>query len=380
MHIVAAGEKHGQRIWDCEWQDQGKRFHRRLRAQNKGQVLEQIAALCASSAGTAVPWSVAALDFIKAKRAEGKSDEYLRSVDECLAWITPRLSPIVQQTTLTEVAKAVADKTAEASARTGNKHFQVLRAVARWLQSQGRAQELPFLRFRPIPEKPKESRALPAVAISRYLQALPPHILEPVAFCAVAAIRTGAVCRISRADIREKVVAITEKAGKIRLLERDPWIDAILDRALARETRPDAQGSPLFATARGRRWAGPALLHAAQRVWKAAGLEKDMTIHELCRHGPATLAGAAGHEVDELRSYLGHSSRRTSERYVHRDEPTAARVRSEIAPALVGFLWAGDQKRHGNEGIGVEARGECACPQCGHKFHSLQVVTSKSMA
>lgn len=173
---------------------------------------------------------------------------------------------------------------------------------------------------------------------------------------------------MSREDIRPGEIATMEKGRRVRLIVRDRWLDEIIRLAITREIRPDAMGTPLFATRKGRRWHGPALLRAAQRAWGAAGLAKDMTIHEICRHGPATLAGAAGHEVDELRSYLGHESRRTSERYVHRDEATAAAVRAEIAPKIVGFLWAGSPKQeYPAVSAGME-KYETICPCCGHKF------------
>lgn len=375
MEIKPAGHRHGVRIWDCQWQDRGRRFHRRLRG-SRSEVMGQIAALCAEQAGESIGWARAGQLFNEAKAAAGRSPGYLRRVDEALAWWLPRLPESVQETRLVQIAEAVALKAKETSARTANLHWQVLRAVARWLQSQGKAGDLPFLRFRSLPESPKASRALPAQEIARYLQALPEHVQLPVACCAVACLRTGAVCRLSREDVQPGEIAVMEKGRRVRLVVRDKWLDEIIRRTVAREVRPDAIGTPLFVTRRGRRWKGTALLQAAQRAWKAAGLAPDMTIHEICRHGPATLAGAAGHEVDELRSYLGHESRRTSERYVHRDEATAAAVRAEIAPEIVGFLW-GEGKNLGDSAVFAGTKKyEMACPKCGHKFLASEQVAS----
>lgn len=370
MRLKAIGKRLGKTVWDAHWQDRGREFHRRIRAASRVEALAEIARISGEAAGESVPWASAVAWFLEAKRLAKRSASYLTMIEETTTWCLPRLPATVQATTLAEVARLVEEKAKAATARTANKHWSILRAIGRWLQSQGRAGELPWLRFRALPEAPKARRALSAEEARRYIEALPPQSRLPVAFAAAAACRSGAVCALSRADISPTEITLREKGGRPRRLVRDPWLDAILGAALQRDLRGDSKGYPVFGTRAGRRWATAALLHACQRAWRRAGLDKTMTIHELCRHTLATMAGAAGYGVDALRSYLGHDSRASSARYAHRDEAVAARLRAEFAPQIVGFLSAEAPGTRDIGGAAGKSRDTCVCPACGHKFQS----------
>lgn len=302
----------------------------------------------------------------------------------------------MRETTLDQVARAIHEKAREASPQTANKHWRNLRAVARWAQAQGRAGDLPFLRLRSLDAAPAERRGICPERVREHIECLPEHIRLPVAFAVITTARSSAVCGLNVVDISPREIVLREKRRKVRRMPRDRWIDAVLVLAAKRATIADGQGRPVFARANGRRWTADQLLHQAQSAWRRENqrrrlaakrrklgpeqlLAEDMTLHELARHAPGTLAGAMGCEVDEIRSYLGHDSRASSEGYVHRDEQTAARIRAAIAPRLVGFLSADSPPPAGFACPDPAAPPSVSCPRCGHKFRLLQGDTQISM-
>ena len=107
------------------------------------------------------------------------------------------------------------------------------------------------------------------------------------------------------------------------------------------------------------------LLHAAQRAWVRAGLEKKK-IHEL-RH---TLGTSASRSFDRrmIQAAMRHLDESSAEAYFHPDEEMAAEVRQKIVTDLSQF----EAKSRENEGrettVTATKGGECTCPYCHRKF------------
>ncbi len=124
----------------------------------------------------------------------------------------------------------------------------------------------------------------------------------------------------------------------------------------------------LFVNKAGTAWNHMSLLRAAQRFWKAAGLEKKK-IHEV-RHTLGTIAGK-NFTLGMVQAAMGHRSRASSEVYFHPDEEMAATVRQKIVPKLYQKpkkATPNDPSPHTIIIDGDEERGEYVCPCCSCKL------------
>ncbi len=124
----------------------------------------------------------------------------------------------------------------------------------------------------------------------------------------------------------------------------------------------------LFVNTAGLGWNHMSLLRAAQRYWKAAGLEKKK-IHEV-RHTLGTMAGK-NFTLGMVQAAMGHRSRASSEVYFHPDEEMASTVRQK----LVTKLYQKQEKAGQDESLPSiiiinedEERGEYLCPCCSRKL------------
>jgi len=122
--------------------------------------------------------------------------------------------------------------------------------------------------------------------------------------------------------------------GSVRIIP----ITARLGRLLSRLLRgPIVPGRFIFPNLRGREWTHGALRLAIGRTRKAAGIPTDASgeaiVAYTLRHSGATAAVRAGVRDFRLAELMGHSTTRTTQRYVHLCPEDALRDAATIAAA-----------------------------------------------
>lgn len=125
--------------------------------------------------------------------------------------------------------------------------------------------------------------------------------------------------------------------GAVRVIP----ITARLGRLLVRLLRgPVTPGRFIFANSRGREWSGNGLRLAVRRTRDAAAIAADAFGENLVaytlRHSGATAAVRAGVRDFRLAELMGHSTTRTTQRYVHLCPEDALRDAAAIAAARRG--------------------------------------------
>lgn len=356
--------------FDCQWKASGQHYHRRLKGRDKADILRQIAEMSHRAAPGSLTWRDGYKHYEKAKQEGGTQITSLVESARSIDYIAKHVgeTTAVEATTRKAFGEFLAKRAADSSPQTANKDLRNLRAIARWLRSQGHIEQIPFEHVPALPAKPAKRNPVPLDRLQAYQDALPPHILLPLQFALAVGCRSRAICQLSWPDVLPEIVILHEKRGKERKLLRDPVINAILEKAAGSQGAEYGK-ERVFLNAKRKPWDQKSLLRSASAVWKAAGLEP-VLVHEL-RHTFGNEAGKKFH-ADQIRAAMGHDSRVSSQGYVHPDEKTAAEVRAAIYPALLPSLLplgdisrreetAGDKSRQSRKGL-------ACCPKCGHKF------------
>lgn len=133
--------------------------------------------------------------------------------------------------------------------------------------------------------------------------------------------RPGEFCRLKieeHIDWQTRLISINEhktarKTGKPRLIPIGQKLEPILREAIGDRTE-----GFVFLTDRGRPWEPGHLSAMHRQLRDRAGLDKEIVLY-LARHRFGTELIRAGLDIKAVADLMGHSSVKTTERYVHRD-------------------------------------------------------------
>ena len=252
------------------------------------------------------------------------------------------------------------------SARTVNKHRAVISAVFGYGAKKHRlANPAHSADRRREPEPgaltyytPEEVEAIArALEDGRHRSEIPPAVpdaereaaedhqdAELIRVAAYTGLRQGELLALKWGDVEFGAEAITvsralsagipssPKSGKIRRVPLSDQASAALDRLSRRDHFTDADDL-VFANALGRPLDDSALRRRYRRAQKAASV-RELRFHDL-RHSFGSHLAAAGVDVVTIKSAMGHSALRTTERYLHARAPSeqAALFSRAFAPA-----------------------------------------------
>lgn len=216
-------------------------------------------------------------------------------------------------------------------------------------------------------QKVRERRSpLPHDQVGAYLDALPPPVRRPVLLILYYGLRSTAVSDLTSASIEGNTLVALDKGNILRRIPIDPMLKVVLAEAMEHRARFPSPGPRLFLTARGAAWNRTSLLHAAQKAWKNAGLERKK-IHEV-RHTLGTLAGKS-FTPGMVQAAMGHRSRKSAEVYFHPTEEMAAEVRRKIITELSQSEVKVDEKPETLPRITFTKNGVYTCPCCASKLN-----------
>jgi integrase/recombinase XerD len=214
--------------------------------------------------------------------------------------------------------------------------FNQTRCALKFLyhQTLNRQDKIPKVGF------PKQERRLPVVLsleeVLCFFRALPSLRNRAILMTAYAAgLRVSEVVslRVEDIDSRRMVIHVRRGKGhKQRYVMLSPRLLALL-REYWRAARPQGWLFPGHGT--GRPLTKGAVQRACRLARQAAGLTKQVTPHTL-RHSFATHLLEAGTDVVTIQALLGHTSLKTTSRYLHvsTERIRAARSPLEFLPAL----------------------------------------------
>ena len=332
-------------------------------------------------------WSEGGEIYITDKEAEGCNPASLENVARALRVFQALMGDIAIEATTPEIMKDFMRLAVEqpvkhqysgkvmrkSGPKVANHHRKELLTVARYLRSYtSKVKTIPFEHVPKLPEKPSTRTPVPQDQVKEYVDALPPHTQRPVLMVLVYGLRSSAVCNLTLESVEGNVLVAHDKNDVTRRIPIDDFLAEIIEEAKAMHFAISMNenrkvGTPtnhLFLNMNGRGWSRMTLLHAAQRAWVRAGLEKKK-IHEI-RHTLGTLAGK-DFEHGKVQAAMGHRSRKSSEAYFHPNEDMAAEVRQKIVTELKQT----SEKTGENEDTPMKSvdvkNGQITCPHCGRK-------------
>jgi integrase len=136
--------------------------------------------------------------------------------------------------------------------------------------------------------------------------------------------RPAELCRLTIPDVLKapgrfvdvielKIHKTARKTGKPRLVPIGKKFARLLWLAIG-----ERREGPVFRNARGRAWTPDTLGKACRRIREREGLPRSVIVY-LARHTNATLQLESGQDIKTVADLLGHSSTKTTEKYIHRD-------------------------------------------------------------
>lgn len=133
--------------------------------------------------------------------------------------------------------------------------------------------------------------------------------------------RPGELCRLrieEHIDWSKMLLTIGDhktarKTGKPRLIPIGKKLATLLKQAIG-----DRPAGPVFLTAQGAAWTPEHLSSEHRRIRDAAGLDAELVLY-LARHRFGTELIRKGLDIKAVADLMGHSSVKTTERYIHRD-------------------------------------------------------------
>ncbi len=215
------------------------------------------------------------------------------------------------------------------SRRTINRHLSSIRAFYRWLVAGEEIDNDPAS----VLHGPKLERSLPKVMNAAGIDAvLAVHadgtdpkdlrdqaILEFMYACG-ARISEASELRFSWLDLRQKLVKITGKGNKQRIVPlHDKAVSAIrryLDEGRPALERPGKKNDFVFLSTRGNPMSTDAIRSMFNKTIKMAGLDSELTPHSV-RHTFATDLLTGGADLRSVQEMLGHSDLGTTQVYTH---------------------------------------------------------------
>ena len=135
--------------------------------------------------------------------------------------------------------------------------------------------------------------------------------------------------RISRIDLKEKLMIVEGKGSKERLVPISPVAAELIGKWLEQRGRMKVQPDGddiLFLNRRGKPLTRVMIFHIIKELASLAGIKKNVSPHTL-RHSFATHLLEGGANLRAIQEMLGHESIATTELYLHLDR---SRLRREL--------------------------------------------------
>lgn len=348
-------------VWEAVYRlPGGKQIRRRFHVESRAEVEREVK-IDSRKSGIGLKWSEGLKVYRNAKVIEGVGDRSLENVDRAVSVFIGIAGDIPIEDTseaiMKEFMQTLATKPRWSEAvkkkripgpKVANESRLKLMTVAKYLlKHTTQITTIPFIDVPPLPAKAAPRTPIPERKVNSYLDALPPHLRRPVLMVLYYGLRSTAVCDLTLDSIRGDTLVAHDKMNVTRQIPIDEFLAGIIIEAkayraeLVRASEARCKRTPrakplvlanrLFVNAKGRGWTRSALLHAAQKAWDNAGLEKKK-IHEI-RH---TLGTIAGREFTPgmVQAVMGHRSRKSAEAYFHPTEEMAAEVRKVIITKL----------------------------------------------
>jgi integrase len=383
-------DKEGILVWEVSYRrtKNGKLIHRHIHALTKQEAERQIA-LDTARPDVSLKWSEGLKIYVAAKHAEKRNPVSIghgeRAVDVFIQLIGDISIESTDANTFKHFLQLVANGATvrdfnKKEYKTGgpgvaNHHRKELVTIANYLKDySGKVTAVPFSGVPSLPVKDVQRLPIPESELPEYLDALQPHVRRPVLMVLLYGLRSTAICNITPADVKNGHLTAIDKGEVTRRIPIDDTLAEIIEEAAAHRSAFPNPADRLFVNKKGAAWNHVSLLRAAQRFWKAAGLEKKK-IHEV-RHTLGTMAGK-NFTLGMVQAAMGHRSRASSEVYFHPDEEMASTVRQKI----VTKLYKNTEKTTQNQPLPStiiidwdEEKGEYPCPCCSH---NLLIVKEK---
>jgi integrase len=380
-------------IWEAVYRRSpgGKQIRRRFHMLSKANVERAILLDCQRSE-VGLKWSEGAAEYVRAKKAEGVGARSIENVERAVKVFVDAMGDMeIEGTTDADMKhfmqivstrptwSGAVKKYRVSGAKVANEYRLKLLTIARYLQRHTTMLAvIPFEHVPPVPTRAAERSPIPTEKVASYLEALPGHVRRPVMMVLFYGLRSSAVCDLLAASVKDgNVLEAVDKGGVRRRIPIDGMLSEIIrdagefrERLLAeneakRKAKPDAKplipDDNLFLNARGRAWTRYTLLHAAQKAWVAAGLERKK-IHEV-RHTLGTLAGR-NFAPGMVQAVMGHRSRKSAEAYFHPTEEMGAEVRERIITELSQSPQKTFENSPKHSKITYVKDGEYTCPLC----------------
>lgn len=151
---------------------------------------------------------------------------------------------------------------------------------------------------------------------------------------ALLGLRLSEMCLLRWSDIHGNTFTIKVKGGKIRSF----FIDEMCRQALTLWAEvQDVASDYLFSTAPGAVPSPSSVAHAFRTFLKLSGVKRGAySSTHLWRHSVATLLWKQTRDIDEVKCFLGHAQRATTEGYIHVEGQHMADSLEKIKSVLKG--------------------------------------------
>jgi integrase len=376
-------------IWEAVYRRTpgGKQVRKRFHLPTKAMVEREIQ-IDSQRSDIGLKWSEGTRLYLDAKLAEHRTPAAMEHVERAAKVFISIMGDLAIEETTPELMKEFMQAASRqpvkhrysgkefrvSGLKVANHHRKELLTVARYLRSHtGKISIIPFEHVPPFPVKAGRRSPLPKDRVGDYLNALPPHVLRPVQMVLYYGLRSTAVCNLTMESIGDGTLAAVDKGNVERRIPIDDLLAGIIRDAQEfrrgfekdRERKEGVPAASLFLNANGRGWTRMTLLHAAQRAWTAAGLEKKK-IHEV-RHTLGTMAGK-NFSPGMVQAAMGHRSRKSAEAYFHPNEEMAAEVRRKIITEISQNIAEHHENGDKIAEIVYTENGEYSCPHCRRKL------------
>ncbi|MCH5235941.1 MAG: tyrosine recombinase XerD [Muribaculaceae bacterium] len=145
--------------------------------------------------------------------------------------------------------------------------------------------------------------------------------------------------RISRLDLKEKLMIVEGKGSKERLVPVSPVAATLIEEWLQQRSLMDVKpegNDIIFLNRRGRPLTRVMIFHIIKELAALAGIKKNVSPHTL-RHSFATHLLEGGANLRAIQEMLGHESISTTELYLHLDRSRLRRELLDHHPHYVKF-------------------------------------------
>ncbi len=289
-------------------------------------------------------WSVAVETFCRDYSAT-RTKDYLAEVRRSVRLFIDSKGDLLTEDTDASIMSAYLNSMSS-TPRQANLHRSIFLSVAGHLKRKLLINSVPFENVPKVEYNPDRRLPFHPDELKAHYLALGEYARPIFRFIALSGCRVTAACGVREGDIDGDILTLYEKGmrgqKKERKLKLDKLLLEVLDSARELKASKGVTSEYLFINSRGNPWVVTALDHNVQKAWAKQGLIiKDLgrphILHEL-RHGYGTLAGKLNFNPDVIAASLGHSSRHTSEIYVHHDSDMAYEAGQVIRPMIAETL------------------------------------------